>query len=176
MEDHKVLGQLAINFAIISLIAFGGANAALPEMHRTVVDANQWMDSNTFSHLFALAQAAPGPNVMVVTLIGWQVAGFSGALVTTLAMLLPAFCLTFGVSRLLPRWGKKSWYRLVERGLAPVTVGLVLASGVLLMKTTSDSLGTVMITIAATLYIVVLKRNPIHTLIVGAILGATCLI
>ncbi|MEN3930479.1 chromate transporter [Microvirga sp. W0021] len=172
MDQGKILGQLALNFGLISLIAFGGASAALPEMHRMVVDLNHWMDSTTFTHLFALAQAAPGPNVMVVTLIGWQVAGFMGAVVATVAMVLPAFCLTYTVSRLLPRWGSKSWYRLAERGLAPVTVGLVLASAFLLTKTTSDSIGTILITIAAVLYILVAKKNPLHILALGALLGA----
>lgn len=176
MDDYRILGQLAANFAVISLIAFGGASAALPEMHRAVVDINHWMDSSTFTHLFALAQAAPGPNVMVVTLIGWQVAGFSGAFVTTVAMVFPAFCLTFGISRILPRLGMKGWYRLAEKGLAPVTVGLVLASAALLTRTTSDGIGTICLTIAAVLYILVWKKNPIHTLIVGAALGAAGLI
>lgn len=172
MSDGKILSQLAFNFALISLLAFGGANAALPEMHRMVVNTNQWMDSSTFAHLFALAQAAPGPNVMVVTLIGWQVAGLSGAVVTTLAMVTPPFLLTYGIARFLPRWRERNWYRLAERGLAPVTVGLVLASAILLTRTTSVSIGAVLLTVFSVLYIIVWKKNPIHTLIFGAIFGA----
>jgi Chromate transport protein ChrA len=176
MDDHKILGQLAFHFAIISLIAFGGATSVLPEMHRMVVDSNHWMDSTTFTELFALAQAAPGPNVMVVTVIGWQVAGFAGALVTTFAMVAPAFCLAFTVSRFLPRWRRTNWYRLAEKGLAPVTVGLVLSSAMLLTRATGDSIGTLLITAGMVIYILVLKKNPVYGLIAAAILGATGMI
>ncbi len=172
MNDARIHTQLAINFAIISILAFGGANATLPEMHRMVVDANHWMDSATFTRLFALAQAAPGPNVMVVTLIGWQVAGLLGAFISTLAMVVPSFFLTFGISSFLPRWRQLNWYKLLEKGLAPITVGLVLASAYLLTRNTSISIGAILVTAAAVGYILILKRNPIHTLIFGALLGA----
>lgn len=176
MGEPKVLGQLAFQFAIISLIAIGGATSVLPEMHRMVVDNHQWMDSSTFADLFALAQTAPGPNVMVVTLIGWQVAGFAGALVTTVAMVLPAFCLTFTVSRFLPRWRRTEWYRVVEKGLAPLTVGLVLAGAYLLTAATVDGVPALIVTVATVAYIFLLKRNPLYVLIIAAAAGATGLI
>ncbi|MDX9737331.1 MAG: chromate transporter, partial [Azonexus sp.] len=63
---------LFIEFVILSFVAFGGATALLPEMHRVVVLEHGWLDDTTFTHLYAIAQAAPGPNVLVVTLIGWK--------------------------------------------------------------------------------------------------------
>ena len=66
--------DLFLEFALLSFVAFGGATALLPEMHRVVVDNHQWLGDATFTHLYAIAQAAPGPNVLVVTLIGWKVA------------------------------------------------------------------------------------------------------
>lgn len=75
-----IVASLFFEFVLLSFVAFGGATALLPEMHRVVVEHHQWLDDTTFTHLYAIAQAAPGPNVLVVTLIGWKVAGLAGAL------------------------------------------------------------------------------------------------
>src|SRR6202012_504388 len=90
--------QLAIVFGQMSLLAFGGANAVIPEMQRQVVDVHHWMTGHEFAALSALAQAAPGPNMMVVSLVGWQVGGVWGALVTTLSVAVPSSTLTLVVS------------------------------------------------------------------------------
>ena len=66
----SVAGELFLEFALLSFVAFGGATALLPEMHRVVVENHHWLDDTPFTHLYAIAQAAPGPNVLVVTLIG----------------------------------------------------------------------------------------------------------
>jgi chromate transporter len=81
----QTLIALAIIFTQLSVLAFGGGNTILPEMQRQVVEVHHWMTAEDFSALFALGQAAPGPNLMVVTLVGWHVAGFWGMLVTSLA-------------------------------------------------------------------------------------------
>src|SRR6185437_4591671 len=94
---------LALVFLRMSLFAFGGANAILPEMQRQVVDVHHMMDAHTFAALFALAQAAPGPNIMVISLIGWHVAGPSGAILTIVCAVAPSSALTFVVAR--------AWYR-----------------------------------------------------------------
>ena len=79
MTDGATLVTLAVHFAILSLFAVGGANAAVPEMHRLAVEVMGWMTDRQFADMFALAQVAPGPNMIVVTLIGYHVAGFAGA-------------------------------------------------------------------------------------------------
>ena len=94
-----LLLELFSQFALLAVVAFGGASALLPEMHRVVVENHHWLDDATFTHLFAIAQAAPGPNVLVVTMIGWELAGVPGALAATLGMCLPmsvAIYLLFG--------------------------------------------------------------------------------
>ena len=78
-----VLWEIAWRFSSLSLLAIGGINALLPEIHRVVVDVEGWMTSAEFADLFALAQIAPGPNAMVVSLIGWKAAGVLGAFVAT---------------------------------------------------------------------------------------------
>jgi chromate transporter len=91
--------ELVLVFAPLSLVAVGGANVVLPDIHRQVVQVYGWMTDADFADLFALAQAAPGPNVLVVSLIGWKVAGWTGALVAILAMCLPSSVLAYGMAR-----------------------------------------------------------------------------
>ena len=120
------LAQLAVDFSILSLLAVGGAVTVLPEMHRSVVEVHGWMSGAQFADLFALAQASPGPNILVVSLIGWKVAGLAGALVATAAVCGPSCLLTFGVSQIWRRFRHAPWRVAVEAGLVPVTVGLML--------------------------------------------------
>ena len=82
-SEIATLLTLAGYFALLSLFAIGGANAALPEMHRLAVEVMHWMSDRQFADMFAIAQVTPGPNVIVVTLIGYHVAGLAGALVAT---------------------------------------------------------------------------------------------
>ena len=74
---------LAWTFGLMSLFAVGGANAAIPEMHRVAVDVQHWLSDKQFADVFAISQMSPGPNVLIVTLIGYSVAGVAGALVAT---------------------------------------------------------------------------------------------
>ncbi len=129
-----VLGVLMRQFALLSLVAIGGANSVVPEMHRIAVDVQHWMTDRQFAELFALANAAPGPNVLMVCLIGFQAAGLAGAVVATLAMCGPSSLLTYFVVR---RWEKNSNTRvkkIIQRGLAPVTIGLIAATAFLLTR------------------------------------------
>ncbi len=166
------LGNLAAVFGQLSLLAFGGTNSVLPEMQRLVVDVHGWLTPREFAALFALAQAAPGPNMLVVTLIGWRVAGLSGALVTTLAVSLPSSALTFVTSHLWYRFRQAAWRKAVQAGLMPVTAGLVMASAALLIRTTSTASGTAAVTVAATLLFLFTRVHPLLVLAGAAALGA----
>lgn len=120
-----LLGQ----FALLSILAIGGANAVVPEIHRLSVHDQHWMTDTQFVDLFALAQAAPGPNVLVVSLIGLQVGGLLGALITTLAMCGPSSVLAYTISNAWDRFRDRPWRKATQARLAPVTIGLVLGSG-----------------------------------------------
>src|SRR5439155_1571647 len=76
-----ILLELGLYFAVLSLLSFGGMSLVLPEMQRYMVDVKGWMSATEFMQLFAVAQAAPGPNVLMSSLVGWKVAGFAGSLV-----------------------------------------------------------------------------------------------
>lgn len=88
MNDNPLLSLFGY-FALLSLFAVGGANAAIPEMHRIAVEVMQWMTERQFADSFAIAQISPGPNIIIVTLIGYHVAGLAGAAVATAAMCGP---------------------------------------------------------------------------------------
>jgi chromate transporter len=142
------LSEIARFFAGLSLIAVGGANATIPEMHRQIVNHLHWMDDRTFAGLIGVAQAAPGPNVIVVSIIGWHLAGASGLAVATLAMLIPSSCLAFAMSRFVRRYGENHIWNLTRRVLAPIAFGLILASGVVMMRAADRSILTLAITSA----------------------------
>ena len=94
---NPLLVELALQFLTLSLLSIGGANAIIPEMHLRAVDIEHWMTDADFSQMFALSQAAPGPNVLIVSLIGWKVSGLSGALVALVAMCGPAAAISWWV-------------------------------------------------------------------------------
>ena len=135
----ETLIALAVIFSQLSLLAFGGGNTILPEMQRQVVEVHHWMPASEFSALFALAQAAPGPNMMVVTLVGWHVAGWAGMLVTSLAKFGPSSIVTILAMHAWNRFKDRPWRRVAQKGLVPVTAGLVAASALLIAKSSDTS-------------------------------------
>jgi chromate transporter len=166
-----IFWQLALGFGAISLVSVGGGIAVLPEMHRLVVEVHGWMDSADFARRFALAQAAPGPNVLVVGLFGWHVAGLAGMLVATLAMTLPTSIMAFGFSRLRTRLAGRFWLRVIERGLVPVAVGLIGASGLILAQGTATGWIPVALTVASALFVWRTDYSPLWVLGAGAVVG-----
>ncbi len=173
MSGVSTLVSLALVFAQLSLLAFGGTNSVLPEMQRQVVDVHHWLDGSEFAAMFALAQAAPGPNMMVVSLIGWRVAGLSGALATTVAVSLPSSVLTYLVSGTWHRFRDEPWRKALQSGLRPVTVGLVMASAALLIRSTTIGWGTAAVTLVGTLLFLLTRLHPLLVLGAAAALGAS---
>ena len=167
---------LAALFAQLSLLAFGGGNAVLPEMQRQVVEVHHWMTAHEFAQLYALAQAAPGPNMLVSTLIGWHVAGLAGALAATLGLTLPSCALTMAVASAWYRFRDAPWRRAVQAGLLPVTVGLIGAGALLLCRTTTTGWRTAALTAVATVLFVATRLHPLLVLAAAAALGAAGLL
>ena len=164
-----VLRQLALTFASLSLVAIGGANAVVPDIHRAVVNGLSWMDDATFVNLFAIAQAAPGPNVLVVSLIGWHVAGAAGLLVATLAMVGPSCLLAFAVGRAVHRLREARWLRLLQDGLVPIAIGLILSSGLIMARAIDPDALALAITAGAALFVLFSPRNPLWALGAGTL-------
>lgn len=170
--NAALLTTLAWRFFLMAFLAIGGANAVVPEMHRQAVEVERWMSNSEFSALFAIANAAPGPNVLIVTLIGWQVAGIAGALVATGAMVGPTSLLAYAVFHLWSRFGHAPWRRPVQNGLASITVGLVAASAYLLAQVADTGWVTFGITLATAAVSVRSRLNPLWALSVAAAIGA----
>jgi len=153
------------------VLAFGGGNTILPEMQREVVQVHHWMSAEEFSALFALAQAAPGPNMMIVPLVGWQVAGWAGLLVSSLAKFCPSSIITLIALGGWKRYKDRPWRQIVQRGLVPVTVGLVVSSGLLIAKATASDLSMAGVVALCTLLALSKRLHPLWVLAVGAIFG-----
>jgi chromate transporter len=170
MTESPLL-DLGQDFSLLSLMAVGGAITVLPEMHRSVVEVHEWMSATQFADLFALAQASPGPNILVVTLIGWKVAGLAGALVATLAMCGPSCVLTFAVSKIWLNFRDTSWRAAVETGLVPVTVGLMLAGGYLITRSADDSPAAFLLTGATAATVLTSRVHPLWLIAIGGALG-----
>jgi chromate transporter len=172
----SILTQLALVFGQLSLLAFGGGNAVIPEMQRQVVGLHHWMNAHEFAALYALAQAAPGPNLMVVSLIGWRVAGLSGALVATAAITAPSSVLTLVVSGAWYRFRDAGWRRGLQAGLLPVTAGLVMASAALLIRTTAVDWTAAAVTVVAALLFLFTRLHPLLVLGGAALAGVVGLV
>jgi chromate transporter len=168
---RSALWSLVATFAPLSLMMFGGANAIVPEIHRQAVDVHGWMNNAEFATLFAIAQVAPGPNILVVSLIGWQVAGLAGLLVASIAINVPHCLLTYAVGHALARAGKAPWIKAVKDGLVPVTVGLILASGVVMARAAANDLLTIAIAVGTAAFLVFTNRNPLWMLGAGMIVS-----
>ncbi len=166
-----VLVTLALRFGLLSLLAIGGTNSILPDAHRVVVEAHRFMTDADFADLYVLAQAAPGPNVLFFGLLGWKAAGVLGAVVATLALVGPSCALTFVVSRVWTRGGAVPWRAAVQAGLAPVTVGLLLAAGVIVARASNHGAAAWAITALTTLVAATTRVNPLWLFAAAALLG-----
>jgi chromate transporter len=172
MKTSDTLVALAIQFTGLSLVAFGGANAVIPEIHRQAVDVNHWMTNQDFAALFAIAQAAPGPNFLVTTLVGWKAAGLAGALVATAAMCGPSCVLTFWVAKAWDKYRETAWRSAIGAGLAPVTVGFVCSSAFVLVRAADTGWRLAIVTAASAAVAYFTKINPLWCLLAAGALGA----
>ncbi len=170
-DESGTLTILAAQFTLMSLLAVGGANAAIPEMHRFAVDVQGWMTSRQFADMFALAQLSPGPNVIIVTLIGYHVAGLAGALVATAAMCGPTCLLAYGVGHIWEKFRHARWRIAIQTGMVPVSVGLIGASAWVLALASDHNAVAAAITIATAAVAYFTKVNPLWLFILAAAMG-----
>ncbi|WP_419757753.1 chromate transporter [Acidisoma sp.] len=165
------LVAIILIFGELSFLAIGGASTTLPAMEKAVVYQEHWMSAAEFVRLFALAQAAPGPNMLAVTLFGWHVAGAAGAAGATLAFLLPACGLAYITGHLWVRFRDRRWRRVVQAGLVPVTAGLMLAAGFLLVRGASIDWRAALLAGMVLVGSLATKRHPLWFLGASAVAG-----
>jgi chromate transporter len=171
MKQDGVVWALAGHFALMSLFAMGGANAALPEMYRLAVETRQWMTDREFADIFAIAQATPGPNVIVVTLIGYHVAGLAGALVATVSMCGPTCVLAYFAGRLWDKFKHATWRIIMQAAMVPLSLGLIGASALVITQVVASSWAAAGLTAGTALLTYWVRMNPIWILLAAALLG-----
>ena len=163
--------KLFMAFMTTALFAIGGASSLIPEFHRQIVDVYHLMNDAQFASSVALAQLAPGPNMLMVSFIGWQVAGLPGLLVSTFAIVGPPSVLAFAVGRGMERVREAPWLKAVKASLAPITVGLMVASGLVTARAAGHDVVSVLLTAGSAVFMLLVKRNPLWVICAGAALG-----
>ena len=162
-----VLGLLGV-FAPLSLVTVGGGQTVVADIQRQVVDVHHWMTSTAFLNAFAISRMAPGPGSLLATLIGWQVAGFWGAVAATLGIFGPTAVLIYGVAHLWTRYRGARWQRALEGGLRPVAAGMILAAVIVLMRSLDGGWLAQGIALVSTAMLMLTRINPLLLLLCGA--------
>jgi chromate transporter len=170
-EDGGTLLTLAGYFALMSLFAIGGANSAVPEMQRVAVEIQGWMTARQFTDIFAIAQVTPGPNVIIVSLIGYYAAGLAGALIATLAMCGPSCIFAFYIGEVWERFRDAPWRVAIQAGLLPISIGLVAATAFVVASAAAHNIAAVAITLAAAVVTYTTRLNPLWVFAAAALLG-----
>jgi chromate transporter len=133
MRDNPYLALILV-FVPFSLVSIGGGASIFAGVQHQAVDVHKWVTAREFIDLFALARGAPGPGSMLITLIGWKVAGLPGAFVATAALFIPSAVLCYVLARVWNAHRGKTWHKALEIGLAPVGTGLILAGTIAVLR------------------------------------------
>ena len=165
--DSRLLNLILV-FAPLSLFSFGGGQAIIADMQVQVVNQG-WMTPQQFADVFALSRAAPGPSTLIAALIGWQVAGFLGALVGTLAIYVPSSIVMYAAVRWWQSRGDTPWRKALQRGLAPVAMGLVFAGALSVLQAAQVSALQLVTTFAALGFLLFTKVGPYPLMVVAAL-------
>ena len=174
--------QLFLQYLSLSLLSIGGAISTAPEMHRYLVEETRWLTESQFTASIAIAQAAPGPNILFVALMGWHVGintgsiamGLFGVLVTMVGIMLPSTTLTY----LAAQWGHRNrnlrGVRAFKQGMAPIVIALLVATGWVLTSVHNDAAKDWPLWLLTAISTLVIWRTRLHLLWMlgaGALLG-----
>src|ERR1700682_5153904 len=170
-SDANPIWTLAWTVGLMSLFAVVCANSARPEMQRGAVDVQHWLTDKQFADIYAISQLSPGPNVLIVTLIGYSVAGIAGALAATLAMCGPTAILAYYVSHFLTRSSQSRWPAIIQAALVPLSIGLMGASGLVLAQAADRTWIAALMTAVAATVAFATRLNPFWMLLAGGLLG-----
>ena len=166
-----ILVELTLYFMLLSLISVAGMPSVLPELQRYVVDVKGWISPEEFIQIFAVGQAAPGPNILIASLIGWKVAGLAGALAALAAMCGPAAVLAWWVAEAWERFKDAPWRKAAQRAIAPVVVALILSGGFILATPGAPDWRLWLIAAATAAGMLLSKVNPLWFLAAGGASG-----
>ena len=172
----SILFSLFLKLSAFSLIAFGGVNALLPVLLNLAVNQEHWIDLQTFSDYFAIAQAAPGPNFMTVTLLGWHIYGVIGALVATLAIAWPSSILIYYLQRLILGIQNARHKKSIQYAAAALAIGLVLSSALQIALQINQGAAAYILTLGTIATTLFTRWHPLYLIAIGAFLGILGLI
>lgn len=178
MNSHAVATYLQLIglFGMLSLLSIGGGNVVLPDMHAHAVNGRHWLTNSQFADLFSISQTAPGPSILIVSMVGYgaglQAAGIPGAIiggvVAMVAMVLPAASFVYAVTLFWQKAERSKLRRAVEKGFAPLTVGLILATSLVMSRAADHDWRAYTVTAVCT---VIFLRTKVNPLIVVAAAG-----
>jgi len=165
------LSGLFLHLLALWFVAVGGPSTIFPEVNRYLVEAHHLLTNRQFIELYTLAQVAPGPNAMYITLIGWHLAGWAGVAAATIPLLVPPMTLTLLVGHLSERYPDAPIGRMIRRGLMPITIGLAFASSTILVRAVNHDWAGYLITFLTVALILRNACNPFWLLAAGALAG-----
>ena len=179
--------NLLLHCLSLSLMMFGGALTVAPDLHRYLVEQQHWLSDGQFTASIAIAQSSPGPNVLYVALIGWNVGmnaggiptALLGTLISMIGVLLPCGLLTYNAGRWIHAWRDRLVVRVFKQGMAPVVIGLFLAAGWVMAMTGHHGGTPWMLWLLTAVSTMLAWRTKVHLLILlgaGALVGALGLV
>ena len=174
MADSQTLLDLIGVFAPLSLVAFGGGPTIVAEIEHQTVGVHGWLTHRDFIDIFALSRVAPGPGILMITLIGWKVAGLLGAIAASFAFYIPSGLLVSTAALVWRRHRAAAWRDKVERGLAPIAIGLIFAGAYSVLNATQGGLLAFATAAAAAAVLIWRPVNPFVLLCGGALVYAGC--
>jgi len=171
MPSAAMLWGLAVNFGLLSLQAVGGGSSVIPQMQRLVEETYR-LSNSEFAQIFSLGQLAPGPNMLMVVVLGDRIAGVVGAIVVLLAFFVPASILCFYAGRIWNKVGDSPWRRSVQAGLAPISIGLMASGVYAIAKTASTTALTIGLALLIFVLILRTKINASLLILACGVFGA----
>ena len=158
-------------FALLSVLAVGGGAAVLPETKALTITHFHWLADDEFRDIYGLGQLSPGPNMLMVIAIGYWVAGYPGAALAFFGFFLPSSFICFGAARLWNRFEGSQWRLAIQRGMAPIVVGLMGAGTVSVAKVAIEGWITAVLALAVFGVLLARKINPAYLVAVGGVIG-----
>jgi chromate transporter len=167
----NVLVSLFLKLSAFSALAFGGINALLPALYELSVVQEHWLDTQTFANFFAIAQAAPGPNLMTVTLIGWHVYGVIGAIVASIAICWPSSIMIYHLQGYIGRLSNPIKKQTIQFAASALAVGLVLGSAWNISQQINQNEKAFALTFISIAIVVFTRWHPLYLIAIGGVLG-----
>ncbi len=167
--------EIALTSFVLSMLAVGGAIAIVPELFRIAVESRHWLDAATFNELFAITQAAPGPSVMIVALVGWKVAGPATGLLAITSFVAPSSVIAVLAFRTLSTRLSPARARRVRVALAPISCALIVSSAALIGRSLEGGYAAWGIAAASAAWLVARPVHPLIPIGLGAAAGALLL-